>query len=92
MPKQTKPKLVATAGTKPDRLNTAQAAAHVGLSKQYLHQLRFYDDGPPAVKDGGRVFYDVGKLEAWNAARLAKKRNRASGAKAPKATRTRKAA
>jgi hypothetical protein len=53
------------------KLTVAQAAAHVQLSKQYLHQLRFYNDGPPFKKNGRRIEYDQASLDTWNNERLA---------------------
>jgi predicted DNA-binding transcriptional regulator AlpA len=47
------------------RLDTRQAADHVGLSKSTLDKMRVYGGGPPFSKLGRRVVYDSGDLDAW---------------------------
>lgn len=65
-----------------DKLNTVQAAAHLGLKPSYLHNMRFHKKGPKCSKAKGRVTYTVADLDAWNRGRLAKQDARADKYKA----------
>ncbi|HVR07530.1 MAG TPA: helix-turn-helix domain-containing protein [Thermoanaerobaculia bacterium] len=49
-------------------LNTQQAAARCNLSPRTLEKLRVTGGGPPFVRLGGSVRYQVDDLEAWIAA------------------------
>lgn len=74
-------------GGKPDRntnrdsdlpsrkLNVQEAARFLGLSESILNKLRGSGGGPPYMKFGRRVLYDLRDLEQWAAQR---KRNHTS--------------
>ena len=47
------------------KLSTAQAAEYLGLGKSTLDKLRIAGGGPPFIKIGSRVLYDVDDLDAW---------------------------
>jgi hypothetical protein len=49
-------------------LNTPQAAARCNLSPRTLEKLRVTGGGPPFIRLGGSVRYQVDDLEAWIAA------------------------
>lgn len=46
-------------------LSAPEAAAHVGLSKQTMAKMRVYGGGPPFLKLGRRVLYDLTDLDRW---------------------------
>jgi len=46
-------------------LSVTQAADHLGVSASYLNKLRVTGGGPPFVKMGARVSYDLADLSAW---------------------------
>jgi len=48
---------------------TAQVAAYTGLSESYFEKARLRGDGPPFIKIGTRVLYDVRLLDEWLASR-----------------------
>ena len=68
-------------GRKPDRhtsrnsdppgrkLNVREAARFLGLSVSTLNKMRLNGNGPPYLKLGRRVLYDVHDLQAWAASR-----------------------
>src|SRR5262245_48279340 len=47
------------------KLNNSSAARHSGLSESTLNKLRLRGDGPPFIKLGRRVLYDIIDLEEW---------------------------
>lgn len=52
--------------TNPAYVDTAGAAALLGLSRSNLEKRRFFgDDGPPFAKIGRRVLYPVDGLRDW---------------------------
>ncbi len=60
----------ATGDTRVRRLvDTATAAAYVGLAKNTLDKLRLYgrrdDNAPRFVKLGRSIRYDIAELDAW---------------------------
>ena len=57
------------------KLNVQEAARLLGLSVSTLNKMRLTGSGPPYLKLGRRVVYDVHDLEAWAASR---KRNHTS--------------
>lgn len=46
-------------------LDTAATADYLGYAEQTLVNWRSLGEGPPYVKAGGRVRYDVRKLDRW---------------------------
>ena len=50
-------------------LRTKDAAAYIGLSKSTLEKMRVTGGGPPFIKMGKTVVYDVTDLDAWMAER-----------------------
>jgi predicted DNA-binding transcriptional regulator AlpA len=57
------------------KLNVREAARFLGLSVSTLNKLRLSGNGPPYLKLGRRVLYDLHALETWAATR---KRNHTS--------------
>jgi predicted DNA-binding transcriptional regulator AlpA len=57
------------------KLNVKEAAAYLGLSVSTLNKMRLTGTGPPYMKLGRRVVYDLRDLEDWAAQR---KRNHTS--------------
>ena len=49
-------------------LDTHLAAQRLGLARATLAKLRVKGGGPPFVKLGAKVLYEMGDLEAWIAA------------------------
>ena len=49
----------------PKRLRTPEAASHVGLASKTLEKWRVTGDGPPFIKLGRAVVYDVRDLDEW---------------------------
>lgn len=51
----------------PGALNTARAAAYLGISESYLSKMRCYPSmqGPVHAKIGSRVVYRVRDLDDW---------------------------
>ena len=47
------------------KLNVREAARFVGLSASTLNKLRLSGNGPPYMKLGRRVLYDLRDLETW---------------------------
>ena len=47
------------------RLNSPEAAAHLGIGVSTLNKLRVYGGGPTYLKLGRRVLYDVADLDQW---------------------------
>lgn len=70
--------------------STATAAEYMGLSKNYLHNMRHHGKGPAYRKEHGRVYYTREALDAWNTDRLSRKRNRADNARSISARRASK--
>jgi predicted DNA-binding transcriptional regulator AlpA len=57
-------------GDFPNRfLNVQEAARFLGLSVSTLNKLRLSGSGPPYMKLGRRVLYDLRDLASWAAAR-----------------------
>jgi excisionase family DNA binding protein len=48
------------------KLSTEKAAEYLGLGKSTLDKLRVTGGGPPFIKFGKRVVYDVDDLNAWS--------------------------
>ena len=48
------------------KLRVVEAAGHLNVSKSWLDKKRLYGGGPPYLKLGRRVVYDL-KLESWAA-------------------------
>ena len=46
-------------------LDTRAAARYVGLSESTMRRMRREDRGPPWVRKGRRVLYDIHALDAW---------------------------
>jgi len=46
-------------------LTTVEAAAYLGLSDKSLEHWRLNRKGPPYIKAGGAVRYDIRKLDRW---------------------------
>jgi hypothetical protein len=57
------------APTNLQRKSTDAAAAHLGISSRTLEKWRLTGDGPPYIKLGRRVVYDLQDLDAWAVAR-----------------------
>jgi excisionase family DNA binding protein len=57
------------------KLSVKEAAAYLGLSVSTLNKMRLNGTGPPYLKLGRRVLYDLRDLEAWASER---KRNHTS--------------
>jgi excisionase family DNA binding protein len=57
------------------KLSVKEAAAYLGLSVSTLNKMRLNGTGPPYLKLGRRVLYDLRDLEEWTAER---KRNHTS--------------
>lgn len=49
-------------------LSTLSTADYLGLSKSTLEKWRLTGDGPPFIKIGRRVVYDITVVDAWLAA------------------------
>lgn len=49
----------------PSRLNSAQAAKHLGLSKSTLDKMRMEGRGPRYLRVGSRCFYRPADLDAY---------------------------
>lgn len=47
------------------RINTAEAAKHLGLPEATLRYYRSLGKGPRSFKLGNRVFYFVDELDDW---------------------------
>lgn len=82
-----------------DDLSVKEAAAYLGLTAQYIYQLRHNGKGPKCRKveitGGGagprvRLLYSKPDLDAWDAARKEKKKKKAKAP--PKARASRKKA
>lgn len=59
----------------PTFLNTAQAAAYLGVSERSLRRLRMEGEGPNFARVGGKVGYEPAALDAWlTACRLGQNR------------------
>ena len=46
-------------------LDTRSVAAHTNTSVSFWNQRRVRGDGPPFIKLGSRVLYDLDAVEAW---------------------------
>ena len=46
-------------------VDTKTAAKHVGLSVSWFNQKRVFGGGPPYIKVGGAVRYDIEALDDW---------------------------
>lgn len=66
------------------------AAEYLKISKTYLYQLRHIGKAPASVKKGRSLFYTKAALDAWDAER--KERARERDARRAEKTKTRKAA
>jgi predicted DNA-binding transcriptional regulator AlpA len=51
------------------KLSVREAAAYLGLSGSALNKTRLNGSGPPYLKLGRRVVYDLQDIEAWVAER-----------------------
>ena len=51
------------------KLSVQEAARFLGLSVSTLNKMRLNGSGPPYLKFGRRVLYDLRDLEAWVAER-----------------------
>ena len=49
----------------PKYLDTPAASAYSGLSTAYFEKARCRNQGPPTLKIGSRVLYEVSALDAW---------------------------
>ena len=49
----------------PAKLRVQQAAGYLGISKSWLDKKRITGEGPPYLKLGRRVVYDIDDLEIW---------------------------
>jgi len=47
------------------KLNTIDAAKHIGKSSSWLNKTRMTGNGPVYLKIGGGVRYEVADLDAW---------------------------
>jgi predicted DNA-binding transcriptional regulator AlpA len=47
------------------KLNVSEAAQFLGLSVSTLNKLRLSGNGPPYMKFGHRVLYDLRDVEGW---------------------------
>jgi len=56
-----------TTGPPTRKLATPAAATYLGLSKSTLDKMRMSGQGPPYLKLGRRVVYDIDDLEQWAA-------------------------
>jgi hypothetical protein len=65
----------------PESCDTATAATFLGLSRQFLKQMRLKGNGPPFVKVGATVRYSKDALVAFRARRT--RRNTSQQPKAP---------
>jgi predicted DNA-binding transcriptional regulator AlpA len=54
------------------KLNVKATSRWSGLSVSTLNKLRLSGDGPPYIKAGRRVVYDIRDVEAWLAKRKRK--------------------
>lgn len=63
-------------------LTNEQAAILLKLAPTYLHNMRYNHRGPAFTKQGQRVYYRRSELLKWNAARLAKQKERKARAAA----------
>ena len=52
-------------GPKQRMLSTVSAAKYLDMTVQHLAQTRLNGSGPPFVKVGRRVFYDVNEIDKW---------------------------
>lgn len=50
---------------RPRMIDTAAAAAYLGLAKNTLEKMRLYGGGPRFSKYGRAVRYSVDELDAW---------------------------
>jgi predicted DNA-binding transcriptional regulator AlpA len=50
-------------------LNTRSVAAHTNTSPSFWNQRRVRGDGPPYIKLGSRVLYQLTEVEEWLADR-----------------------
>lgn len=57
--------VVAAIGHKPKLLDVEAAAQYLGLSAGYVNRLRNGVNGPPYIKIGDCVRYDVDDLNRW---------------------------
>jgi hypothetical protein len=57
----------------PQYVRTVRLAELTGLSRSYWNKRRVYGDGPPFIRLGGAVLYELRTVRAWLA-----KRQRAS--------------
>lgn len=48
-----------------DKICVIEAAKRLGISKSWLNKKRVTGGGPPYIKLGRRVVYDVCELEVW---------------------------
>jgi predicted DNA-binding transcriptional regulator AlpA len=47
------------------KINTGEAAAHVGIASSTLVKLRMIGEGPSYIKIGRRVVYDLSDVDEW---------------------------
>lgn len=48
-----------------DRVPTKEAARYLGMAQSTLEKWRVYGNGPPFLKIGNRITYQIRDLEAW---------------------------
>lgn len=48
-----------------EKISVSEAAAKLGISKSWLNKKRVTGGGPPYLKLGRRVVYDVSDLDGW---------------------------
>ena len=65
MKHSTRPTTRSIAAAQHQRIDTIRAARFVGVSKRTLEKWRYEGNGPPFLKLGRRVLYNVGDLEEW---------------------------
>lgn len=53
---------------------TQATAEHINVSESHLNNMRVRGDGPPFVKMGRKVLYDLNEVDAW----LCQKRRRST--------------
>lgn len=79
-----------------EQFTVAEAADYLGLTRQYMYQVRHNGKGPKCEKieiaSAGagprlRLIYQKSDLDEWNAARLEKKKPKAKAPPKPRASR-----
>lgn len=60
---------------KKDYLTSGQIAKRYSIKEKSVRRQRMQDRGPPHVKFGGRIFYKITEVEAWERAQLKPKKS-----------------